>query len=241
MSRLARSAISAPGSRSLSAPGTGLGAAALIPAEDSFVTVSGEAGHMDFSPPQRSRPRNLALAGAWRATHQRRKHYFRARHRAALPRPCAAPMTPRSGFSSAAEITAAALYGTDPQAVGTLDLFTTYLGRYAGDLAILFMARGGCVCLARRRDPEDRAVCSSAAAFAPPSRTRLRTRRSWRHRDRHSNPIRQQRWLGSPPCAPAQALPPQSRRPALAGLRALALLVGGLGLQLPVVLDSRIS
>jgi glucokinase len=50
-------------------------------------------------------------------------------------------------FSSAAEITAAALAGTDPQAVGTLDLFTTYLGRYAGDLAILFMARGG-VCLA---------------------------------------------------------------------------------------------
>src|SRR5690606_26368455 len=42
-----------------------------------------------------------------------------------------------------AEVAAAALAGTDPIAVGALCLFVTCLGRTAGDLALVFMSRGG--------------------------------------------------------------------------------------------------
>ena len=40
-------------------------------------------------------------------------------------------------------MTAAGLSGDDAQAAETLTLFATYLGRVAGDLALIFMAYGG--------------------------------------------------------------------------------------------------
>jgi len=40
-------------------------------------------------------------------------------------------------------VTAAGLSGVDRQAAETLRLFATYLGRVAGDLALIFMAYGG--------------------------------------------------------------------------------------------------
>jgi glucokinase len=43
----------------------------------------------------------------------------------------------------AATISAAAISGTDPQAREAIDLFFTLLGRVAGDLALLTLARGG--------------------------------------------------------------------------------------------------
>ena len=42
-----------------------------------------------------------------------------------------------------AEVTAAGLAGRDPSAAEALDLFATYLGRFAGDLALVFVAMGG--------------------------------------------------------------------------------------------------
>ena len=42
-----------------------------------------------------------------------------------------------------AEITGAGLSGENKQAVETLELFTTYLGQLAGNLAVVFMAFGG--------------------------------------------------------------------------------------------------
>jgi glucokinase len=41
------------------------------------------------------------------------------------------------------EISSAGLAGSDPLAVECLELFATYLGRYAGDVALTFMATGG--------------------------------------------------------------------------------------------------
>ena len=43
-------------------------------------------------------------------------------------------------YSEPQEVTAAAFGGSDRQATETLDLFATYLGRLAGDLALVFMA-----------------------------------------------------------------------------------------------------
>jgi glucokinase len=42
-----------------------------------------------------------------------------------------------------ADVTSHALAGTDKVAEETLSLFATYLGRLAGDIAMIFMARGG--------------------------------------------------------------------------------------------------
>jgi glucokinase len=46
-------------------------------------------------------------------------------------------------FSDPADITAHGLNRSNSQAVETLSLFATYLGRVAGDMALIFMARGG--------------------------------------------------------------------------------------------------
>jgi glucokinase len=40
-------------------------------------------------------------------------------------------------------LTAAATAGNDALAAETVELFATYLGRYAGDLALIFMPSGG--------------------------------------------------------------------------------------------------
>ena len=46
-------------------------------------------------------------------------------------------------FTTPAEITAAGLAKSDPVAEEALSLFVTCLGRTAGDLALVFMSRGG--------------------------------------------------------------------------------------------------
>ena len=46
-------------------------------------------------------------------------------------------------FTTPAEITASALDKTDEVAVEAVDMFVTFLGRTAGDLALVFMSRGG--------------------------------------------------------------------------------------------------
>ncbi len=42
-----------------------------------------------------------------------------------------------------AAVTTHAMAGTDTAAMETISLFSTYLGRVAGDMAMIFMARGG--------------------------------------------------------------------------------------------------
>ena len=46
-------------------------------------------------------------------------------------------------YSDPADVTSHALAGTDNVAEETISLFATYLGRLAGDIAMLFMAKGG--------------------------------------------------------------------------------------------------
>jgi glucokinase len=46
-------------------------------------------------------------------------------------------------FTAPSEIAGAGLSGANPQAAEALTLFATYLGRLAGDLALIFMAYGG--------------------------------------------------------------------------------------------------
>ena len=60
-----------------------------------------------------------------------------------LYRGIAAPTRKSAPFADPAEVTAAGLARTDALATEALDLFATYLGRFAGDLALVFMPKGG--------------------------------------------------------------------------------------------------
>jgi glucokinase len=131
------------GARLVLGPGTGFGAAALLPVGQRLVIVSTESGHVDFGP---SSPAEFALWPQLEKVEGRitvetllsgpgltRLHagLHRLRTRADGPR-----LDP-------AAITEAGLAGTDPDAAAALNLFAKLLGRVCGDLALTFLATGG--------------------------------------------------------------------------------------------------
>ena len=123
-------------------PGTGLGAGALVHARDMWVPVPGEGGHIDLGP---ASERDMAI---WPNIE---RVLGRVSAEAVLCGPgmlrlyraiCATDgVQPEQTTQEA--VTAAGLSGADKQAAETLRLFATYLGRVAGDLALIFMAYGG--------------------------------------------------------------------------------------------------
>lgn len=132
----------ATGARVVLGPGTGLGAAALVHSDGRWIPIPGEGGHVDLGPVT---ARDMAL---W--PHLERAH-GRISSEALLSGPgilrlyrgiavldgIAAPL------ATPADVTHAGLGGKDRAAAEALDLFATYLGRYAGDMALIFMAKGG--------------------------------------------------------------------------------------------------
>jgi glucokinase len=123
-------------------PGTGLGAGALVHGRNTWIPIPGEGGHIDFAP---ASARDFAI---W-------PHLENVNGRVSgetllsgggivrLYRGICATDGATPVFSEPAEITGAGLSGDNPQAVETVALFATYLGRFAGNLALVFMARGG--------------------------------------------------------------------------------------------------
>ena len=123
-------------------PGTGLGVAGLVHAEGTWIPIAGEGGHVDLGPQTRRDAEVFAhlnridgrVSGETVLSGAGLVNLYRA--------VCAADGdSPR--YDDPAEITAAAERGGDGQAVETLGLFVEYLGRMSGDLALIFMARGG--------------------------------------------------------------------------------------------------
>ncbi|MGB3503347.1 MAG: glucokinase [Mesorhizobium sp.] len=123
-------------------PGTGLGVAGLICSRHIWIPVPGEGGHMDIGP--RS-PRDFEIfphieriegrvSGEQILCGRGLVNLYRAVSKADGKEPV---------HTTPAEITAAALDKSDPVAVETIELFCVYLGRVAGDLALVFMSRGG--------------------------------------------------------------------------------------------------
>lgn len=130
------------GSRVVLGPGTGLGVAGLIHACHRWIPVRGEGGHMDIGP-RTARDREIfphiepiegRISGEQILCGRGLVNTYRAVAKAD-------GNTPR--FTMPAEITAAALDRSDPVAEEALALFVTCLGRTAGDLALVFMSRGG--------------------------------------------------------------------------------------------------
>ena len=117
-------------------PGTGLGLAALIPCDGDWFAVATEAGHVSFGP-----------------VHEDEEEVF-ARLRQSSPLKVEAVLSgpglqrlhlarhPGAPFLAAAAIVAAARSG-ETQARETTQLFVRLLGRFAGDMALVFKATGG--------------------------------------------------------------------------------------------------
>lgn len=123
-------------------PGTGLGVCALIHTRGTWVPVPGEGPHIDLGPvserdfaiwPNLERVQGRITAEAVISGPGMLRLYRAICQTDGLP----------ARQESPEAVTAAGLSGADPQAVETLALFSTHLGRVAGDLALLFLAHGG--------------------------------------------------------------------------------------------------
>jgi glucokinase len=132
----------APGAKVVLGPGTGLGVGALLQARGLWVPAPGEGGHVEFGPAE---PDEFAFWPRLEAEHGRieAETILCGRGLLNLYRAVAAVDGADAGFESPAEVTDAALAGSDPATVRTLALFCRLLGRFAGDMALIFMARGG--------------------------------------------------------------------------------------------------
>jgi glucokinase len=123
-------------------PGTGLGVAALIYADKHYTPLAGEGGHVDFGP---ITARDFEIWPHLERFHGRitgetllsgnglgRIYRAVARANGADPSVC----------KGGPDVTRLSEAG-DSLADEAIDLFLTYLGRLAGDFALLFLAKGG--------------------------------------------------------------------------------------------------
>jgi glucokinase len=129
------------GAKLVLGPGTGLGAAALLPLDGRLAIQSTEAAHVDFGPSDEAETalwcRVERVGGRITAetllSGPGLLRLYRAR--ALLDGHAATCSSPE-------EVTEAGLAGEE-LALGTLRLFARLLGRFAGDLALIFGATGG--------------------------------------------------------------------------------------------------
>ncbi|KQV44447.1 MULTISPECIES: glucokinase [unclassified Rhizobium] len=123
-------------------PGTGLGVAGLLHARHTWFPVPGEGGHVDVGPRSERdfhiwpflEPIEGRISGEQLLCGRGLMNIYRAVCEADGRDP---------HIPDPAGVTSHALSGGDAAAVETVSLFATYLGRVAGDMAMIFMARGG--------------------------------------------------------------------------------------------------
>jgi glucokinase len=128
-----------PGARVVLGPGTGLGAAALLPVGARWAIHSTEAGHTDFG------PAHADEFAVWPLLEQA---YGRITAEAVLSGPgllrvyraLAQLRGAAPACGSPEEVSAHGLAGRDELAADALHLFGRLLGRFAGDLALVFAA-----------------------------------------------------------------------------------------------------
>jgi len=123
-------------------PGTGLGAAALAPVGDRFLVLPTEAGHVEFGPAEADEA--VFWDGLERVCGRVTAETILSgpglvRLHQAIVRAAGGA----GGFDAPGDVCAAGLSGGDPQAAAALDRFARLLGRFAGDLGVIFGATGG--------------------------------------------------------------------------------------------------
>jgi glucokinase len=129
-------------SRVVLGPGTGLGVAGMVHARHIWIPVPGEGGHVDMGP---RTPRDHEIWPHLEPIEGRisAEQMLCGRGLVNIYRAVAMADSGQPRFTTPAEITGAALDESDAVAQEALDIFITCLGRLAGDLALIFMSRGG--------------------------------------------------------------------------------------------------
>ena len=129
-------------SRAVLGPGTGLGVAGLVRARNMWIPVAGEGGHIDMGP---RTPRDLQIWPHLQTIEGRisGEQILCGRGLVNLYNAICAVKGVDPSLDAPQAITEAAINRMDPEAGEAVDLFATYLGRIAGDIALVFMARGG--------------------------------------------------------------------------------------------------
>lgn len=142
LEQIGRGEVLQSASRVVVGPGTGLGVAGLVHARHTWFPVPGEGGHMDIGP---RTERDFELFPHYERLDGRvsGEQLLCGRGLMNIYRAVCKADGVETRAASPAEVTTAGLDGMDKAAVETLSLFATYLGRVAGDLALVFMARGG--------------------------------------------------------------------------------------------------
>jgi len=122
--------------------GTGLGVAAMIPVGSRWLPVATEGGHVDFGPVDRRDfeiwPHLIGAGGRISA-----EMLMSGEGIERLYLGVSRANGTEAASLSAAEIVDRAGARSDEAAVETIDLFCAYLGRFAGSMALTFLARGG--------------------------------------------------------------------------------------------------
>ena len=123
-------------------PGTGLGAAGLVPGPDGWLVVASEAGHVSFAPHDALEIEILHRLLA-RFAHVSNERLISGPGLVTLTR-AMADITGRPFTGDTPEdVTRAAEEGTSELAIEALGVFSGLLGGAAGDLALAFGAKGG--------------------------------------------------------------------------------------------------
>jgi glucokinase len=121
-------------------PGTGLGVAALVWSGDRWIAVPGEGGHMSIGASDGAELALLAQLSA-PGTRPSAENAISGPGLVAIYRAIAArrnaPVPPT------VDVVQLALHGGDVIADEVMQLFSAWLGRFAGDVALVFGARGG--------------------------------------------------------------------------------------------------
>jgi len=128
--------------RAVLGPGTGLGVAGLVHADGRWVAVPGEGGHVTLAAGDDFESAVIAAA----RREQRHVSAERLLSGLGLPllqRAVASVVGVAAAPASAEQIVAAAVSGDDALAARTIETFCALLGGFAGDVALVFGARGG--------------------------------------------------------------------------------------------------
>jgi glucokinase len=130
------------GSRVVLGPGTGLGVAGLVHARHTWIPVPGEGGHVDVGP-RTIRESDIfpylePIEGRISA-----EQLLCGRGLVNIYQAIVAERGGTALLAQPAEVSIAGLDGSDADAAEAVDLFAVILGRVAGDMALVFMARGG--------------------------------------------------------------------------------------------------
>lgn len=123
-------------------PGTGLGVAGLVHAANTWIPVAGEGGHVDLGP-QNDRDAEVFAHLERIGGRVSGEQVLCGRGMVNLYNAVAKASQSTDLVKSPETVTERAIAGTDPVATETMGLFCEYLGRVAGDLALVFMAKGG--------------------------------------------------------------------------------------------------